>query len=72
MIKEKKKTIPIVPDEVVMSKIFFIRDQKIMLDSDLATLYGVEMRVLNQAVQRRPDRFPDDFMFRLNVEEWEI
>ena len=72
MIKEKKKTIPIVPDEIVMSKIFFIRDQKIMLDSDLATLYGVETRVLNQAVQRRPDRFPDDFMFRLNVEEWEI
>ena len=55
-----------------MSKIFFIREQKIMIDSDLANLYGVETRVLNQAVQRHSSRFPKDFMFRLSVNEWEI
>ena len=69
---QEKKTILLIPDEIVMSKIFFIREQKIMLDSDLAELYGVETRVLNQAVQRHPSRFPDDFMFRLDENEWEI
>ncbi|HEY0976967.1 MAG TPA: ORF6N domain-containing protein [Flavobacteriales bacterium] len=43
-----------------------------MLDSDLAELYQVETRVLNQAVKRNPTRFPEDFMFVLSVEEWEI
>jgi len=48
-----------------------IREQKVMLDSDLAELYGVETRVLNQSVQRNPARFPKDFMFQLTEEEHE-
>ncbi|MBV6484828.1 MAG: hypothetical protein KFKLKKLM_01353 [Flavobacteriales bacterium] len=61
----------IIPDEVVISKIYHLRDQKVMLDSDLAELYGVETRVLNQQVKRNEDRFPKDFMFQLTEEEWE-
>lgn len=61
-----------IPDEVVASKIYYIRDQKVMLDSDLAELYEVETRVLNQQVKRNIDRFPDDFMFQLSDVEWEI
>ncbi len=61
-----------IPDEVVISKIYYIRDQKVMLDSDLADLYEVETRVLNQQVKRNIDRFPDDFMFQLTDVEWEI
>lgn len=49
--------------------IYFIRGQKVMLDSDLAKLYGVETRTLNQAVKRNLERFPDDFMFQLTQEE---
>lgn len=60
-----------IPDEVVLSKIYYIRDQKVMLDSDLAELYEVETRVLNQQVKRNIDRFPDDFMFQLTEVEWE-
>lgn len=59
------------PDEIVVSKIYYIRDQKVMLDSDLAELYEVETRSLNQQVKRNIDRFPDDFMFQLTVIEWE-
>lgn len=62
---------PIIPEEVVISKIYYIREQKVMLDSDLAELYGVETRVLNQQVKRNQDRFPEDFMFQLTKEEWE-
>jgi len=49
--------------------IYVIRGQRVMLDSDLAKLYGVETRTLNQAVKRNLDRFPEDFMFQLNSEE---
>ena len=49
--------------------IYVIRDNKVMLDSDLANLYGVETRVLKQAVRRNRKRFPDDFMFELTREE---
>ncbi|MFC1828992.1 ORF6N domain-containing protein [Thermodesulfobacteriota bacterium] len=58
-----------VPIEKIASKIYLIRDTKIMLDRDLAELYGVETRVLNQAVSRNIERFPEDFMFSLNREE---
>ena len=51
--------------EQIESRIFVIRGQKVMLDADLAELYGVETKVLNQAVKRNLDRFPDDFMFQL-------
>ena len=59
------------PTEIIASKIHFIRGQKIMLDRDLAELYGVETRVLNQAVTRNADRFPNDFMFPLSRDEIE-
>ncbi|MCD0489361.1 ORF6N domain-containing protein [Pedobacter sp. MC2016-14] len=59
-----------IPDEVVMSKIYVIRNQKIMLDEDLAELYGVETRRLNEQVRRNPDRLPEDFFFTLNVQEF--
>ena len=54
----------------IESLIHNLRGQKVMLDSDLAMLYGVETRVLNQAVKRNINRFPDDFMFQLAKEEW--
>ena len=59
-----------IPDEVVMSKIYVIRGQKVMLDEDLAELYGLETKVLNQAVSRNSIRFPEDFMFKLSEEEF--
>ena len=60
------KLLASVPVEKVESKIFLVRGKKVMLDRDLAVLYGVETRVLNQAVQRNKKRFPVDFMFQLN------
>ena len=60
-----------IPDEVVMNKIYVIREQKIMLDRDLAELYGVETKVLKQAVRRNIARFPEDFMFEMSKEELE-
>lgn len=55
----------------VQTKIHEIRNQKVMLDFDLAVLYEVETKALNQAVKRNSERFPEDFMFRLTTEEWE-
>ena len=60
------------PDERIISRIFLIRGKKVMVDRDLANLYGVETRSLNQAVRRNIDRFPADFMFQLNQEETNI
>ena len=54
---------------VIQSKIYEIRGRKVMLDRDLAEMYGVLTKVLNQAVKRNPDRFPEDFMFQLTNEE---
>ncbi len=62
----------VIPDEVVMNKIYLIRGQKVMLDMDLAELYGVETKQLKRAVRRNGIRFPDDFMFELSKEELEI
>lgn len=56
--------------EIIRSKIYEIRGQKIMLDRDLAKMYGVDTRTLNQAVKRNLERFPSDFMFQLTQEEW--
>jgi hypothetical protein len=58
-----------VPDEIVMSKIYFIRGLKVMLDADLAELYGVETKQLKRSVKRNIERFPNDFMFELTTEE---
>ena len=60
----------VVPREVIERKILLIRGQKVMLDKDLAKLYGVTTGNLNKAVDRNLDRFPDDFMFRLGNEEF--
>ncbi|MDH3965178.1 MAG: ORF6N domain-containing protein [Deltaproteobacteria bacterium] len=59
----------LVPAEVIVRKILFLRGEKVLLDRDLAELYGVETRVLNQAVSRNKKRFPEDFMFTLAREE---
>lgn len=61
----------IIPIERIEKAILLIRGQKVMLDRDLAALYGVETRVLNQAVKRQAKRFPPDFMFELSREEIE-
>lgn len=58
--------------EELKRRIYEIRGQQVMLDRDLAELYGVETRILNQGVKRNIKRFPDDFMFQLKQEEWEI
>ena len=58
--------------QVIQSKIYEIRGQRVMLDRDLAEMYGVETRVLNQAVKRNIERFPEDFMFQLTKGEFEI
>jgi hypothetical protein len=59
----------IVPTERIQNSIYLIRSQKVMLSTDLASLYGVSVKVLNQAVKRNTERFPDDFMFQLTREE---
>ena len=59
----------LVPVEMTVSKILFLRNEKVLLDRDLAKLYGVETRVLNQAVSRNIRRFPPDFMFTLTRDE---
>ena len=61
-----------IPLEIIENRIFVIRGQKVMIDSDLAEMYGVETKRLNEAVRRNIDRFPDDFMFQLTNEEWNI
>lgn len=61
----------IIPVGRIENKIYIIRGQKVMMDFDLTELYGVETRVLNQAVKRNTDRFPEDFMFTLTLDELE-
>ena len=61
---EKNNNI-LLPDEVVMTKIFIVRGQKVMIDRDLAELYGVETKRLKEAVRRNIARFPEDFMFEM-------
>lgn len=68
MVDESKS---LVPDELIMNKIYLIRGQKVMLDNDLAELYAVETRRLNEQVKRNIERFPDDFMFQLESGELE-
>lgn len=62
----------LIPSERIESKILLIRSKKVMLDRDLAALYGVPTRRLNEQVKRNRKRFPEDFMFRLNKKEFEI
>jgi hypothetical protein len=60
----------LVPSERIAHSILLLRSQKVLLDADLAELYGVETKVLVQAVKRNLERFPDDFMFQLDAEEF--
>jgi hypothetical protein len=68
----KQETLSILPEEVVLNKVYVFRGHKVMLDSDLAELYGIETKVLKQAVRRNISRFPDDFMFELLENEFEF
>jgi len=68
----KKQLLSVIPDEIIIDRIYLIRSQKVMLDRDLAALYGVETKVLKQAVKRNLMRFPIDFMFEMSNEEFEF
>jgi hypothetical protein len=57
--------------QAIENKIYLIRNMEVMLDSDLAEIYGVETRIINQAVQRNPEKFPDDLMFEISLVEFE-
>lgn len=61
-----------IPEEIITSKIFYIRGQKVMLDGDLAELYQVETKRLNEQVKRNIERFPEDFMFQLTKVEFDV
>ena len=67
----KKLEMAVMPVEWIEKKIYLIRGHKVMLDSDLAKLYGVSVKVLNQGVKRNINRFPEDFMFQLTKEEYD-
>lgn len=67
----KKETSLTVPDEIIMNQIYYINGQKVMIDRDLAILYGVETKRLKEAVKRNIERFPEDFMFEMTKEEFE-
>ena len=66
---ESQITIP--TEKKLAALVYFVRGEKVFLDADLAMLYGVETGALNRAVKRNPDRFPADFMFQLDAQEWE-
>ena len=61
----------IIPNEVITNKIYFIRNQKVMLDRDLAVLYEVETKRINEQIKRNSARFPENFMFQLNKVEYQ-
>ena len=67
----KNKSLVKIPDEFIMNKIIVLRDKKVMIDRDLAKLYGVTTKRLNEQVKRNLKRFPDDFMFQITKEEKE-
>ena len=67
-----KSNVLSIPDEILMSKIYVIREQKVMLDKDLAELYGVKAIRLREQVKRNKERFPENFMIQLSEEEVEV
>lgn len=67
----KKETALALPDEIIMNQIYYIRGQKVMIDRDLAALYGVETKQLKRQVNRNIERFPEDFMFEMTKSEFE-
>ena len=68
---KEEEEVSIIPDEIISNKIYLIRNQKVMLDRDLADLYQVETKRLKEAVRRNINRFPDDFMFEMTKKELE-
>lgn len=68
---KKPRELVVISAPMIERRILLIREQKVLLDSDLADLYGVETKALNRAVKRNLDRFPKDFMFQLNKKEFE-
>ena len=71
MPKTTKAIVKIIPHETIIRKIYLLRGEKVMLDRDLAELYGVDTKVLKQAVKRNAGRFPKDFMFTLTQKEFQ-
>jgi len=67
--KSNKQCLEVIPGEKIEPRIFLVRNQKIMIDRDLAELYGVETKYLNRQVKRNIERFPSEFMFRLTLKE---
>lgn len=67
----KKEVVSIVVEQKILNKILTLRGEKVMLDKDLAVMYGIETKVFNQAVKRHTERFPKDFMFTLTKKEWD-
>ncbi len=67
----KATKVVMIPDELVINRIYLIREQKVMLDRDLAELYGIETKRLKEAVRRNSNRFPEDFMFEMSTGELE-
>jgi hypothetical protein len=67
----KKHYLSNIPEETIINKIYFIRGHKVMIDRDLAELYGVETKRLKEAVRRNAERFPEDFMFEMTEEEFQ-
>ena len=67
--KKYRKILARVSEATIENRIYIIRGEKVMVDRDLANLYGVPTKILNQAVKRNLERFPKDFMFQLNEEE---
>jgi hypothetical protein len=70
--KKKQSAALTVSSDLIEARIHIVRGHKVMLDSDLAQLYEVPTKALNQAVNRDPDRFPKDFVFQLRSEEWDV
>jgi hypothetical protein len=66
---KKNENTSLIPSDRIADKILFLRGEKVILDFQIAELYGIETRTLKQAVKRNPDRFPNDFMFKLNQKE---
>ena len=66
----KKDVVVKIPDDIIMNQIYYIRGEKVMIDRDIAELYGVETKRLNESVKRNIDRFPDDFMFEMTQNEF--
>lgn len=71
MAKTKSNITKHIPDETIIRKIYVLRGQKVMLDFDIAALYEVETRRLNEQVKRNAERFPEGFMFRITLKEWQ-